>query len=255
VIVVHAEFVLSSFYFLNFCSGFRFLILFCFQPIHASKRIKPSPSTSSSHATPAGTIALHSIPKRAKTLPTSSSKSQEKIGSNYSKRTSGPRSSKRSLPPVVFSSSSSDGSSMEDEKKAKVGSRSSGDAQEMFAGASWLSGDAAPSSRAFAAASGDSAAVADGAVASDDGGDQAAAICSDDDTSGDGDIILDGGLRVRLPQTMLCTFTPCLICSRFHVHCGAHSSPSNARGCGGCGVCTAEATAEFWRMRWVWGRL
>jgi hypothetical protein len=71
-------------------------------------------------------------------------------------------------------------------------------AEQLFAGASWLSGDAAPSS--FPSSDAASLPSSSLVVSGNDGGlesGSAAAVNSDDDTSGDGDIILDGGLRVR----------------------------------------------------------
>ena len=151
---------------------FGIVMTLLLQPIHASKRLRPS---SSSSRIPSGTIAFHSIPKRTK--PASSSAAHK-----FNRRSSlGSKSSKRTA--VVFSSSSSD-----DDDVAHAC------AEELFAGAAWLTGEAAPSSIPSAAA----AAVDSGtAAAVDVGGDGAAAVCSDDDTSGSGDIVLDGGLRVR----------------------------------------------------------
>lgn len=100
------------------------------------------------------------------------------------------------LAPVVFESSS------DDEVEEGAG-HVTDSAEQLFAGASWLSGDAAPSSFSTAAAS--SSTAADDASAGLDGErDAAAAVCSDDDTSGDGDIVLDGGLKVRVSHLHPC---------------------------------------------------
>jgi hypothetical protein len=125
---------------------------------------------------PSGTIALHTIPKRNRhdpsapaPAPTSSSSARHR-----------PSSSKRS---VAFESS-------DDADEADVGGAGVS-AEELFAGAAWLSGDAAPSSFASVSVTGD-ADAADAAAAADAAG----LVCSDDDTSGEGDIVLDAGLRV-----------------------------------------------------------
>ena len=102
------------------------------------------------------------------------------------------------LAPVVFASSS------DDEVEEGAG-HVTDSAEQLFAGASWLSGDAAPSSFSTAAAASSADAAADDASAGLDGErGAAAAVCSDDDTSGDGDIVLDGGLKVRVSHLHPC---------------------------------------------------
>jgi hypothetical protein len=102
------------------------------------------------------------------------------------------------LAPVVFESSS-------DGEVEEGAGHVTDSAEQLFAGASWLSGDAAPSSFSTAAASSSADTAADDASAGLDGErDAAAAVCSDDDTSGDGDIVLDGGLKVRVSHLHPC---------------------------------------------------
>jgi hypothetical protein len=125
----------------------------------------------SSHAL-SGTVALHSIPKRSSLiLPSTSSASRIS-----DKKTSARPTGRKRLHGLRSTRNSSD------DDDCLV----SGAVEELFSGACWLSGDAAPSStdhpHTSAAAAADPEAVA--------------AICSDDDTSGDGDVVLDGGLRV-----------------------------------------------------------
>ncbi len=113
-------------------------------------------------------------------------------------------------------------------------------AEELFAGAFWLLGDAAPSSFPTAP-------VDDADAAADAGA--AAVVCSDDDTSGEGDIVLDAGLRVcHHPYFNQLSV---LHSSRCHGCCGAPCCPSNELGCAGYGVFIAEATAAFSRMKWA----
>jgi hypothetical protein len=131
---------------------------------------------------PSGTIALHTIPKRNRHGPPAPAPAPTSSSSSARHRPSSSKSSKRA---VAFESS--DDADEADEADAGGAGVS---AEELFAGAGWLSGDAAPSSFASAPVAGD----ADAATAA---ADAAGLVCSDDDTSGEGDIVLDSGLRVR----------------------------------------------------------
>jgi hypothetical protein len=136
---------------------------------------------------PSGTIALHTIPKRNRHGPPAPAPSSSSSSARHR-----PSSSKPSKRAVAFESS-------DDADEADAGGAGVS-AEELFAGAGWLSGDAAPSSFASAPVAGDAdaaAAAADAAVAAADAADAAGLVCSDDDTSGEGDIVLDAGLRVR----------------------------------------------------------
>jgi hypothetical protein len=206
------------------------------QPIHASKRLKPSSSAPS--RIPSGTIDLHSIPKRTKHIPSEPAASSGKGKSALNPRISRSKSSK--LAPVVFESSS-------DEDAGEGAGRVTDSAEQLFAGASWLSGDAAPSSFSTAAtSSGDTAGAADDANSALDGDrDAAAAVCSDDDTSGDGDIVLDGGLRVRFSRLHSFLAFVQFKCSQFFVHFKCNQVPRLLW----CSLLPFQRTG----LRWLWG--